>query len=133
MVRAEAMERYCLWQKVAACFGGPVFDDQPRVLKWAQEFQGSLLGDRQLLGAGGSEEVRAAAHQDAAAGTEGAAGGRPEYPHRPDVEGRPKGTESAVEGLCSASGRELSERVRAMVRRGAPWCAVVRPEKPANR
>jgi hypothetical protein len=36
-------------------------------------------------GAGGSEDVRAAAHQDDASGAEGAAGRRPEHRDRPDV------------------------------------------------
>jgi len=37
------------------------------------------------VGAGGSEDVRAAADKDDAAGTEGPAGRRPEHPHRPDL------------------------------------------------
>ena len=31
IVRTESTDPYRLWQEVAACFGGPVFDDQPRV------------------------------------------------------------------------------------------------------
>ena len=60
-------------------------------------------------GAGGSEDVRAAAHQDDASGAEGAAGRRPEHRDRPDVGSRSQGT---IEGPLSGGKREGLEAVR---------------------